>query len=285
MSARKPGRGLGRGIGEILGGRDPADGGRPLELRTDSLRPGPWQPRTRMDPKALKELSQTIGARGVLQPILVRVADGGHEIIAGERRWRAAQMAGLATVPVVVRELSDRDALLVALLENIQREDLHVLEQARAAKRIVDELSISVSEAATSLGMSRPALSNMLRLLTLDPEVSRLLADDAISAGHARAIAALPRGLQARLARSAAEGGLTVRQVEALAARARAPSKRKGTKGADAQDEDTKILCRELSARLGMRVSISGTGSRGKVVVHYRDAEGLDALLKLLRRR
>lgn len=280
MSRRQKTKGLGRSIGEIFGGRDDNIG----ELPLGELRPGAWQPREKMDPKALRELAKTVAERGVLQPILVRRTADGHEIIAGERRWRAAKIAGLRTVPVVVRELSDRDAMFVALIENIQREDLHVLEQARAARRLVDELSLSVQDAASSLGMSRPALSNLLRLLELDREVIGLLADDSITAGHARAIAALERRLQAKVARAVVEGGLTVRQVEEMVKDER-PGKKGGKKRKAAIDPDTKRLCDELSDRLGMRVRIDqAKGGKGRVVIHFGDLDALDELLALLRK-
>lgn len=283
MSKARKKRGLGRGIGEIFGGGGGGTGAG--ELPVGDLRPGPWQPRERIDPKALKELARTIAERGVLQPILVRRTADGHEIIAGERRWRASKMAGLRTVPVVVRELSDRDAMLAALVENIQREDLNVLEQARAARRLIDELSLSVKDAAASLGMSRPALSNLLRLLELDREVLDLLADDSISAGHARAIAALPPGRQARAARLVVDGGLTVRQVEDLAGRAAGKAKGRRAGKASAADPDTKRLCDELSAKLGMRVRIvSQSGRKGRLVIQYSDLDALDHLVRLLRR-
>ena len=278
MSKNKGARGLGRSIGEIFD----SGSGATNELPIDDLKPGFWQPRERMDQKALKELSQTIAERGVLQPILVRRIADGHEIIAGERRWRASKMAGLRSVPVIVRDLDDYDAMLAALVENIQREDLHVLEHARAARRLIGELSLTIKDAAASLGMSRPALSNLLRLLDLDSEVLELLASDAISAGHARTIASLPRGKQAKMAKAAADGGLTVRQVEALVKKGAA----KKRKGKDAkEDPDIKILSDEISTKLGMRVKITtAKNGKGKVVIHYKSLDALDELVKILRK-
>ena len=279
MTKRQGSKGLGRGIGEIFGAGSQGPG----ELPVDELKPGPWQPRERMDQKALKELSRTIAERGVLQPILVRKAADGHEIIAGERRWRAAKMAGLRTVPVVVREFSHKDAMLTALIENIQREDLHVLDQAKAARRLVDELSLSIKDAAASLGMSRPALSNLLRLLELDREVLDLLSDDSINAGHARAIASLPRDKQAKVAKAVVDGGLTVRQVESLAQKITAGGK--GRRKARAEpDHDTKRICDELSTRLGTKVRIASSGNKGRLVIHFRSLDVLDELIRLLRK-
>lgn len=279
MSAKA--KGLGRSLGEIFSAGAGDAAGRALEVPAGRLRPSPFQPRTRIDPKALDELAQTIAARGVLQPILVRPRDGDYEIIAGERRWRAARRAGLASVPVVVKECSDRDAMLAALVENIQRQDLSALEQAAAARNLIKELDASVSDMAQALGMSRPALSNLLRLLKLAPGVRQLLAEERISPGHARAVAAAPAARQLALAREVAARGLTVRQAEELARQAPPrPRPRRET----AADADTARLCEELSTRLGMRVSISRRGKGGQLTVRYRSHESLDALLALLRR-
>ncbi|MBF2735858.1 MAG: ParB/RepB/Spo0J family partition protein [Betaproteobacteria bacterium AqS2] len=280
MSAKA--KGLGRSLGEIFSAGAGDAAGRALEVAPKRLRPSPFQPRTRMDPKALDELAQTVAARGVLQPILVRPRGEDYEIIAGERRWRAAQRAGLASVPVVVKECSDRDAMLAALVENIQRQDLSALEQAAAARNLIKELGSSVSDMAAALGMSRPALSNLLRLLKLAPGVRKLLADESISAGHARAIASAPAARQLALAKEVAARGLTVRQTEALAQKETGP--KRPPKKQTAVDADTARLCEELSTRLGMRVSISRRGKGGQLTVRYRSHESLDALLALLRR-
>lgn len=282
MSAKKS-RGLGRSLSEIFSADAGAAAGQALEVLANQLRPSPFQPRLRVEPRALDELAQTIAARGILQPILVRPRGKGYEIIAGERRWRAAQLAGLQRVPVVVKECSDRDAMLAALVENIQRQDLSALEQAQAAQRMIKELPATVGDLAQALGMSRPALSNLLRLLKLDAGVRKLLAEDRLSAGHARAIAGAPRTRQLALAQAVVAKNLTVRQAEQLARRA-GGDKRRQRKAASSLDADTARLCEELSTKLGMRVSISRRGKRGQLTVHYRSHESLEALLALLRR-
>ena len=275
---KKKATGLGRSIGEIFSATAGSNS-QSRELDVNQLEPGPWQPRQTMNPQSLAELTQTVAARGVLQPILVRQAKNGYQIIAGERRWRAAQQAGLQTIPVIIREFSDHDAMLAALVENIQREDLPVLDQATAARRIIDELGMSVTEAATALGISRPALSNLLRLLELDAAVRKLLANDAISAGHARTIAALPTHQQEKIARTVVTGSLTVRQVEQLVKRRKKSRSKKGK-----VDPDSTRLSDKLTTHLGMRVQISGSGTKGKVVIHYRSLDSLDALVKILKK-
>lgn len=283
--AKKPA--LGRGLGTILGGSSTSASGLQREEPLTALTPGPWQPRQRMNAAALGELAQTIAARGVLQPIIVRPSGKGSkaafEIIAGERRWRASKLAGLRTVPVVVREFSDRDALLAALIENIQREDLSVLEQATAAQRIVDELKLPLKEAAVALGMSRPALSNLLRLLKLAAPVRQLLADEALSAGHARVIAGLPASAQLSASKAVIARNLTVRQTEALGKLLQQP-KQRAPKKKTKVDADTARLCDELATQLGMRVEITPRGQRGRLTVHYRSLDSLDTLLRKLRR-
>ena len=282
MSAKKS-RGLGRDLSEIFSADAGAAAGQALEVPSNQLRPSPFQPRLRVEPRALDELAQTIPARGILQPILVRPRGKGYEIIAGERRWRAAQLAGLQRVPVVVKECSDRDAMLAALVENIQRQDLSALEQAQAAQRMIKELPATVGDLAQALGLSRPALSNLLRLLKLNAGVRKLLAEDRLSAGHARAIAGAPAARQLALAQAVVAKNLTVRQTEQLARQA-SGDKRRQRKAGGNLDADTARLCEELSAKLGMRVSISRRGQRGQLTVHYRSHESLEALLALLRR-
>ena len=274
MSAARK-RGLGRGFGEIISSHA-SEQGSISELKIGALKPGPFQPRQDMDPKSLGEMARTIAERGILQPILVRPIKSGHEIIAGERRWRAAKLAGLRSVPVVVRELSDRDALLAALVENIQRRDLNALEQATAARRVVKEIGLSITDAARSLGMTRPALSNLLRLLELETSILKMLADSSISAGHARALLALPAATRLKVAKEIVARDLTVRDVEGRA--------QKAARARPKTSHDTASLCAELSGKLGMRVSITGAGKAGKLTISYRSLDSLDALVKLLRK-
>jgi len=211
-------RGLGRGLDALLGADEVQSAAKQEELRDvplELLQPGKYQPRTRMDQEALGELAASIKAQGIMQPILVRpIAGERYEIIAGERRWRAARIAGLATVPVLVRAVPDRQALAVSLIENIQREDLNPLEEAAGIQRLVHEFEMTHAAAAEVLGRSRSAVTNLLRLLELAPPVRDLLADGKLDMGHARALLPLPVARQIELAREAAARGLSVRDVE-----------------------------------------------------------------------
>jgi ParB family chromosome partitioning protein len=270
----------------LLGGPEesaPAPHDQLQELSIDALEPGKYQPRTRMDAEALGELAASIKAHGVMQPILVRpIAERRYEIIAGERRWRAARMAGLATVPALVREVPDRQALAVSLIENIQREDLNPLEAAAGIRRLLDEFSMTHAEAAEALGRSRSAVTNLLRLLDLAPPVRELLADGRLDMGHARALLALPVARQIALAREAAERGLSVRDVERRAA----AGEERG-RGAGRQlkrDPDVARLEEEVSGRLGTTVEIKAGAKRGsgRLVIHYGDLDQLESFLARL---
>ena len=278
-------KGLGRGLDALLGAADePATGGELLmSLAIDALQPGRYQPRTRMDPDALAELAESIKAQGLMQPILTRpLGAGRYEILAGERRWRAARMAGLASVPVLVRDVADRSALAIALIENLQREDLSPLEEAAAVKRLIEEFSMTHAEAATAVGRSRVAITNALRLLELAPPVQELLREGQLDMGHARALLALPALKQIELAREAVAKQLSVRQVEALVA---GLAKRREPGARAATDRDVARLEEELSGRLGTTVKIQSSANpgRGKLVIHYSTLDQLDGLLLKLR--
>ena len=275
-------KGLGRGLDALLGSTEdaPAAGEVLTSLPIDALQPGRYQPRTRMDPQSLAELAESIKSQGVMQPILARsVGAGRYEIVAGERRWRAARMAGLAAVPALIRELPDRNALAIALIENLQREDLNPLEEASGVKRLLEEFGLTHAEAAQALGRSRAAVTNALRLLELAPPVQELLREGKIDMGHARALLTLPAIKQVEIARAAAARQLSVRQVEHLVAAQgrRAPS-------AVRTDRDVARLEEEWSQRLGTTVAIqAGTkAGTGKLVVHYTTLDQLDALLNKL---
>jgi len=278
-------KGLGRGLDALLGAADePATGGELLmTLAIDALQPGRYQPRTRMDPDALAELAESIKAQGLMQPILTRpLGAGRYEILAGERRWRAARMAGLASVPVLVRDVADRSALAIALIENLQREDLSPLEEAAAVKRLIEEFAMTHAEAATAVGRSRVAITNALRLLELAPPVQELLREGQLDMGHARALLALPVLKQIEIAREAVAKQLSVRQVEALVAglaKRRAPGARAAT------DRDVARLEEELSGQLGTTVKIQAGAKpgRGRLVIHYSTLDQLDGLLLKLR--
>lgn len=282
-------KGLGRGLDALLGGNDsslpratPSD--TVTSLPVSAMQPGKYQPRTRMDQEALDALAASIKAQGVMQPILVRpVGDGKHEIIAGERRWRAARIAGLATVPVLVRAVPDQQALAVALIENIQREDLNALEEAVGIERLIKEFALTHQAVADAIGKSRAAVTNLLRLLDLAPPVKTLLGEGRLEMGHARALLALPVERQIALAREAAEQGWSVREVErrvGIAMTSAKPSRRPPR-----QDRDVARLEEEVSAHLGTTVKIQA-GSRkgsGKLVIAYGSLDQLDALLTKLK--
>jgi len=278
-------KGLGRGLDALLGAPDePATNGEMLTLLAiDALQPGRYQPRTRMDPQALAELAESIKAQGLMQPILTRpLGAGRYEILAGERRWRAARMAGLASVPVLVRDVPDRNALAIALIENLQREDLNPLEEAAGVKRLIEEFAMTHAEAAAAVGRSRVAITNALRLLELAPPVQELLREGKLDMGHARALLALPALKQIELAREAVARELSVRQVEALVA---GLAKRATTGARAATDRDVARLEEELSGQLGTTVKIQAGAKpgRGRLVIHYSTLDQLDGLLCKLR--
>ena len=278
-------KGLGRGLDALLGAADePATSGEMLTLLAiDALQPGRYQPRTRMDPQALAELAESIKVQGLMQPILTRpLGAGRYEILAGERRWRAARMAGLASVPVLVRDVPDRNALAIALIENLQREDLNPLEEAAGVKRLIEEFAMTHAEAAAAVGRSRVAITNALRLLELAPPVQELLREGKLDMGHARALLALPALKQIELAREAVARELSVRQVEALVA---GLAKRATTGVRAATDRDVARLEEELSGQLGTTVKIQAGAKpgRGRLVIHYSTLDQLDGLLRKLR--
>jgi ParB family chromosome partitioning protein len=290
MATKK--RGLGRGLDALLGSgnqgarEEPDSDGETLRtVPVEFLKPGRYQPRTGMDPERLAELADSIRAQGLIQPIVVRSqGKDRYEIIAGERRWRAAQLAGLSDVPVVLREVDDRSVIAMALIENIQREDLNPLEEAQALHRLIDEFSLTHQQAADAVGRSRAAVSNLLRLLDLPPDVRRLLEQHAIEMGHARALLALPAAAAGALAREAADSGMSVREIER---RVHAISQGKpASKPAASKktDPDVANLERELSEILNARVAVQqGRGGRGKLVIHYHGLDTLEGILERVR--
>jgi ParB family transcriptional regulator, chromosome partitioning protein len=282
-------KGLGRGLDALLGGDEPAaavppaSSDTPRELAIDQLQPGKYQPRTRMDQEALKELAESIKTQGVIQPVLVRpVAAGQYEIIAGERRWRAARMAGLTAVPVVIRDIPDNQALAVALIENIQREDLNPLEEALGIQRLTHEFGLTHQSAAEALGRSRTAVTNLLRLLELAPPVRDLLSQGKLDMGHARALLALPALRQVELANEIAARGLSVREVEKRVGELVSRPKPRIPRTVD---RDVERLQEELAQKLGTAVHIKQKGKgRGTLTVEYGSLDQLDVLLDKLRR-
>ena len=281
-------KGLGRGLDALLGSEEPAAaraaGDQQAELKVDLLQPGKYQPRTRMDEATLKELADSIRMQGVMQPILVRPVGGGrYEIIAGERRWRAARMAGLSDVPALVREVPDNAALAMALIENIQREDLNPLEEANGIQRLVTEFNITHDRAAEMVGRSRSAVSNLLRLLALSEPVRGLVNQGKLDMGHARALLALTGMQQIETARLIAERGMSVRETEKLVGRLLRGTPAK--KSRKTSDRDVLRLQEELAQKLGTKVEIkAGSKGRGSVVIQYSNLDQLDAILARLSR-
>ena len=277
-------KGLGRGLDALLAGNDGRVEDAQAEFAVGMLKPGRFQPRTRMDPQSIAELADSIRAQGVIQPILVRPVDGGkYEIIAGERRWRAAQLAGLAQVPVVVRSVPDQAALALALIENIQREDLNPLEEAGGIHRLIDEFRMTHDTAAQAVGRSRSAVTNLLRLLNLAKPVQELLMQGKLDMGHARALLALSGPRQVELAHQVVSRALSVRETEQLASRAEATVRKTPRK--HRKDRDLQALEENLAETLGAPVTITpGKHGRGKLVIGYSSLDQLDEFLRKLRR-
>ena len=286
MSADPKRRGLGRGLSALLGedageAVEPSSARAPRLLPIGQLRPSRFQPRRGIDEDGLQELAVSIAEKGVLQPVLVRRVESeeaGFEIIAGERRWRAAQLAQLHEIPVLVRDFSDREAQEVALIENLQRQDLTALEEAEGYRRLMQDYAHTQEDLARSVGKSRSHVANMLRLLTLPEPVKRLLEDGQLSAGHARAV--LGCAAPEAVARAVVQRGLNVRQTEALAAAERNPEP--GKRRSPAKDSGTLALERDLGALLGLAVEIRFRGTGGSLVLHYSTLDQLDDILHRL---
>jgi ParB family chromosome partitioning protein len=278
-------KGLGRGLDALLASDDQESavvGDRLTTIRSALLRPGRYQPRTRMDQASIEELAESIKSQGVLQPILVRSLDDGYEIIAGERRWRAAQLAGLNEVPVVVHDVDDNAAMEIALIENIQREDLNPLEEASGIQRLIDEFSMTHETAGKAVGRSRSAVSNLLRLLSLEKAVQELLMSGSIDMGHARALLAVTGPRQVELAQRIVALGLSVREAEQLVSKRTPAAKR--IKRAARKDRDIAALEESLSEILGTSVTIRHQKSgRGKLTIDYADLDQLDTILERLK--
>jgi ParB family chromosome partitioning protein len=290
MVAKK--RGLGRGLDALLGssvgageGTDETPAGGELrDLPLDLVQRGRYQPRTDMDPDALEGLAASIRAQGVVQPIVVRPLQGGgrYEIIAGERRWRAAQLAGLHDIPAVVRDVPDQAAMAIALIENIQRENLNPMEEAQALKRLIDEFEMTHQQTADAVGRSRAAVSNLLRLLDLNGDVKRMVENGDLEMGHARALLGLSAEAQSQAARQVVAKGLSVRETEQLVRRLQAPVTDKPA--TPALDPDIRKLQEDLSAQLGAMVRIQHSArGKGRLVVLYNSIDELDGILAHLK--
>ncbi len=292
MAAKKRGLGLGRGLDALLGSGDGspnaatnpgAEEGELRSLPTNLIGAGKYQPRRHFDEEQLEELAASIRAQGVIEPVIVRATGANrYELIAGERRWRAAQLAGLTEIPALVRDLDDRTVIAVALIENIQREDLSPLEEAQALARLIAEFKLTHQLAADAVGRSRAAVSNLLRLLDLPAEIRRLLDEGKLEMGHARALLTLPEARAIALARKAVDSEWSVRELEEAVRKAGELPKGKPAK--PKRDADIEALETELSEKLGARVALShGRGGRGKMVIHYHSLDELDGILGRIR--
>ncbi len=290
MSAAKK-RGLGRGLDVLLGGND--EPGKPSvleqegELRTlpiQQIQPGKYQPRRHWNDEALDELAASIRAQGLIQPVVVRaIGNNMFELIAGERRWRAAQRAQLHELPVLVKDVPEVAVPAMALIENIQRQDLTPLEEADALKRLIDDFSLTHQQAADAVGRSRASVSNMLRLTELPISIKRLLDEGKLEMGHARCLITLPESMAEGLALEASRHGWSVRELEEAARRAQTAPKGKA-KNAPARDPNVDALERELAERFATRVELAhGRGGKGKLVIHYHSNDELDGILGKIR--
>lgn len=291
MAAKK--RGLGeRGLGALLAGskvnldQEVSDhDGELRDVPVDLVQRGRYQPRRDMDPAALQELADSIRQQGVMQPVVIRlIAEGRYELIAGERRWRATQMAGLDTIPAIIRNVSDEAAIAMALIENIQRENLNPVEEAFALQRLQEEFGLTQAQVAEAVGKSRTTITNLLRLIGLSEDVRRMLEHGDLEMGHGRAMLTLPPELQMQVARQVVAKSLSVRQTEALVRRVQqqTPDSQSGEKGV--VDPNIRALQEDLAEKLGARVSIDhGQRGKGKLVIEYGSLDELDGILGHIR--
>jgi ParB family chromosome partitioning protein len=292
MSAKR--RGLGRGLDALLGApssdtpetETPPDAspGAVEHLGIDLLQRGKYQPRRNFDQDRMQELADSIAAQGIVQPIVVRPAgEGRYEIIAGERRWRAAQLAGLHDIPVVVREVDDKTAMAVALIENIQRDDLNPLEEATALERLLGEFGLTHQEVAEAVGKSRTSVTNLLRLLDLNEDVKHLVEKGSLEMGHARALLGLKDAMQSDAAHKVVKQGLSVRETERLVRRTQGDDGRPQRAKSASRDPDVVRLEQDLTEKLGARVQIKEGGKgRGQLVIAYNSADELEGILDRL---
>ncbi|MCK9619500.1 MAG: ParB/RepB/Spo0J family partition protein [Methylobacter sp.] len=287
MAVKK--RGLNRGLdallGNVAGKDDQGETGEGHQLQTlpiEHMQRGKYQPRKDMNPEKLQELADSIKAQGIIQPVVVRMmAPEKYEIIAGERRWRAAQLAGLQQVPVVIKEIDDRTAMAIALIENIQREDLNPLEEAEALKRLLEEFEMTHQQVADAVGKSRVTVTNLLRLIELHPEVKKLLVSRQLEMGHARALLSLDGPKQVAAAHKIVKEGLTVRAAERLVKDSQAEPKIPKVR---VIDKDTLRLQEDLTAKLGAKVLIEHKeNGAGKLVIAYSSLEELDGILEQIK--
>jgi ParB family chromosome partitioning protein len=282
-------RGLGRGLDALLGGAVTAsapvrgtDKDHLRQLPVDVIRRGKYQPRSDMRPDTLEELADSIRAQGVVQPIVVRtIGANQYEIIAGERRWRAAQLAGLHEIPAVIKDVPDQTAMAMALIENIQRENLNPMEEAVALKRLIEEFGLTHQLAAEAVGRSRAAVTNLLRLFDLNDDVRELVEQRRLEMGHARALLGLEGSMQSEAARKVANRGLSVRETEQLVRRLQADAKAPVQAQAPRTlDPDIRMLQDDLGERLSAQVVVQHSArGKGKLIIHYNNVDELDGIL------
>ncbi|MFU0832038.1 MAG: Stage 0 sporulation protein J [Oscillospiraceae bacterium] len=276
MAGKK--RGLGKGLDAIFAENDIEDSQTAVFLHLDEIEPNRGQPRREFDEESLQELAESIRQHGILQPLLVRpIVSGGYQIVAGERRWRAARIAQLKEVPAVVREMSDREVMQLALIENLQREDLNPLEEAQGYQSLIETYGMTQEEVASTVGKSRPAVANALRLLNLPEEIRNLVETGIISAGHARALLGFPDKIQMLKAAKVAAQGASVREIEKMAQKANKPQKPKKTSPRIQFYEETELALREC---LGRKVRVTGNGKHGVLQIEFY---GQDDLAELIR--
>ncbi|HHJ11986.1 MAG TPA: ParB/RepB/Spo0J family partition protein [Chromatiales bacterium] len=285
--AKRPG--LGRGLDALLSSAGKKQEGEEAErdlkqVPIEQIRRGKYQPRIHIRPEALQELADSIRAQGLVQPVVLRPVDDGYELIAGERRWRAAQMAGLHEIPAVIRDIPDQAAAAMALIENIQREDLNAMEEAQAIHRLIEEFGLTHQQAAEAVGRSRTAVSNLLRLLDLEEAVKAMVDEGQLEMGHARALLALKGEQQVEAARQVVKKALSVRQTEALVKRLQAGADKPGKKPAAARNPDVLRLEEDLSERIGAPVRIDyDRRGKGRLVIEYNSLDELDGILERIR--
>jgi ParB family chromosome partitioning protein len=287
MAAKR--RGIGnRGLNSLLQGAGAkldddvtSHDGELRDIPVDLIQRGRYQPRRDMDPAALQELADSIRRQGVMQPVVVRpIEEGRYELIAGERRWRATQMAELDSIPAIIREVPDETAIALALIENIQRENLNPIEEAFALQRLQEEFGLTQNEVADAVGKSRTTITNLLRLISLTEEVRTMLEHGDLEMGHGRAMLTLPPEQQVQAARQVVSRSLSVRQTEALVRKLQAEAQRGPKKSRNTLDPNIRALQDDLADRLGARVSIAhGNRGKGKLVIEYSSLDELDGIL------
>lgn len=282
-------RGLGRGLGALIPQMEDEELSKALEVSIEEIQPNPYQPRKEFNQEKINELANSIKEHGIIQPLLVRKTNSGFQLIAGERRWRAAQMIELKTVPVVVRDMQDEQMMEIALVENLQRSDLNPIEEAEAYQRLMETFQLTQEDVAQKVGKSRPAVANTLRLLQLPEDIRKLLMADAITMGHARALLALSdRNKQRETCQSIIQNELSVRETEELIRRILQPTVSRETSKASSLSQDSKknphlmSIEDELKQLFGTKININSSGKRGKIEIEYYSSEELERVLEIL---